>query len=165
MISERDNYMRTVKEIDKQIQKEHDYVVQLYAQIKSYEQSMEHLKAERQAAEKNEEKLFIDSWLNKNFGIQNQKEARQKSIFIVFDKNANFVKTVTVGYDEEFHYTSPVEDEDTMEHWLKENKLYAHRASSFCDRNRNWYDLSFKEQLENLSWEFDKNGKLKKTQW
>lgn len=29
MISERDNYMRTVKEIDKQIQKEHDYVVQL----------------------------------------------------------------------------------------------------------------------------------------
>ena len=97
MISERDNYMRTVKEIDKQIQKEHDYVVQLYAQIKSYEQSMEHLKAERQAAEKNEEKLFIDSWLNKNFGIQNQKEARQKSIFIVFDKNAYFVKNETVG--------------------------------------------------------------------
>ena len=52
-----------------------------------------------------------------------------------------------------------------MEHWLRENKLYAHRASSFCDRNRNWYNLSFKEQLENLCWEFDKNGKLKKTQW
>lgn len=28
--------MRTVKEIDKQIQKEHDYIVQLYAQINSY---------------------------------------------------------------------------------------------------------------------------------
>ena len=52
-----------------------------------------------------------------------------------------------------------------MEYWLRENKLYAHRASSFCDRNRNWYNLSFKEQLENLCWEFDKNGKLKKTQW
>ena len=36
--------MRTVKEIDNQIQKEHDYIVQLYAQINSYEQSMEHLK-------------------------------------------------------------------------------------------------------------------------
>lgn len=83
--------MRTVKEIDNQIQKEHNYIVQLYAQINSYEQS--------------------------------------------------------------------------MEHWLRKNKLYAHRASSFCDRNRSWYDLSFKKQLENLCWEFDKNGKLKKTQW
>lgn len=32
--------MRTVKEIDKQIQKENDYIVQLYAQINSYEQSV-----------------------------------------------------------------------------------------------------------------------------
>lgn len=156
--------MRTVKEIDKQIQKEHDYIVQLYAQINAYEQSIKHLKAERQVAEKNEDELFIDSWFNKHFGISSQKEARQKSIFIVFDKNANFVKTITTGYGEEFHYVSPSEDEDTMEHWLKENDLYAHRASSFCDRNRNWYDLSFKEQLESLCWKFDKNGKLKKTQ-
>ena len=110
-------------------------------------------------------KKIFDNWLNEHFGIQNQEEARQKSIFIVFDKNANFVKTVTTGYGEEFHYVSPVEDEDTMEYWLRKNKLYAHRASSFCDRNRNWYDLSFKAQLENLCWEFDKNGKLKKTQW
>lgn len=157
--------MRTVKEIDKQIQKEHDYIVQLYAQINSYEQSMEHLKAERQAAEKEENEMFIDNWLNEHFGIQNQKEARQKSIFIVFDKNANFIKTVTVGYGEEFHYVSPVEYEDTMEHWLRKNKLYAHIASSFCDGNRSWYDLSFKEQLKNLGWEFDKNGKIKKAQW
>ena len=134
--------MKTVKEIDKQIQKEHDYIVQLYAQINSYEQSVEHLKAERQDAEKKENEMFI-----------------------FFDKNANFVKTVTTGYGEDFRYVSPVEDEDTMEYWLRKNKLYAHRASSFCDRNRNWYDLSFKDQLENLCWEFDKNGKLKKTQW
>lgn len=157
--------MRTVKEIDNQIQKEHDYIVQLYAQINSYEHSIEHLKAERQTAEKKENEMFIDNWLNEHFGISSQKEVRQKSIFIVFDKNANFVKTITTGYGEEFHYVNPSEDKDTMEHWLRENKLYAHRASSFCDRNRNWYDLSFKEQLENLCWEFDKNGKLKKTQW
>ena len=37
--------MRTVKEIDKQIQKEHDCIVQLYAQINSYEQSVEYLKS------------------------------------------------------------------------------------------------------------------------
>lgn len=154
--------MRTVKEIDNQIQKEHDYIVQLYAQINSYEHSIEHLKAERQTAEKKENEMFIDNWLNEHFGISSQKEARQKSIFIVFDKNANFVKTITTGYGEEFHYVNPSEDKDTMEHWLRENKLYAHRASSFCDRNRSWYDLSFKEQLENLCWEFDKNGKLKK---
>ena len=79
--------MRTVKEIDKQIQKEHDCIVQLYAQINSYEQSVEYLKAERQDAEKKENEMFIDNWLNEHFGIQNQKEARQKSIFIVFDKN------------------------------------------------------------------------------
>lgn len=115
--------MRTVKEIDKQIQKEHDCIVQLYAQINSYEQSVEYLKAERQDAEKKENEMFIDNWLNEHFGIQNQKEARQKSIFIVFDKNANFVKTVTTGYGEEFHYVSPVEDEDTMEYWLRIDKV------------------------------------------
>ena len=146
--------MRTVKEIDKQIQKTNDCIVQLYAQINSYEQSVKHLKAERQDVEKKENEMFIDNWLSEHFGIQNQE-----------DKNANFVKTIATGYGEEFHYVSPSEDKDTMEHWLRENKLYAHRASSFCDRNRNWYDLSFKEQLENLCWEFDKNGKLKKTQW
>lgn len=72
---------------------------------------------------------------------------------------------VTTGYDEEFHYVSPVEDEDTMEHWLRENKLYAHRASSFCDRNRSWYSLPLKEQLKNIGWDFDETGKLIKTQW
>ena len=55
--------MRTVKEIDKQIQKENDYIVQLYAQINSYEQSVEHLKAERKDVEKKENKMFIDNWL------------------------------------------------------------------------------------------------------
>ena len=157
--------MRTIKEIDEDIVKEYSYMNQLYAQINSYEQSIKHLKAERENVKKEEEKLFIDNWLNEHFGISSQKEARQKSIFIVFDKNANFVKTVTTGHGEEFLYVSPVEDEDTMEHWLRKNKLYEHRASSFCDRNRSWYDLSFKEQLENMCWEFGENGKLKKTQW
>ena len=157
--------MRTVKEIDKQIQEEHDYMVKLYAQINAYEESIERLKKERKVAEEEELKTYIDNWLNEKFGIENQIEARKKSIFIVFDKEANFVKTITTGYGEEFYYVSPAEDKDTMEHWLKKNKLYAHRASSFCDRNYAWYQKSFKEQLENLCWEFDKNGKLCKTQW
>lgn len=117
--------MRTIKEIDEDIVKEYSYMNQLYAQINSYEQSIKHLKAERENVKKEEEKLFIDNWLNDHFGISSQKEARQKSIFIVFDKNANFVKTVTTGHGEEFLYVSPVEDKDTMEHWLKKTS-YMH---------------------------------------
>lgn len=102
--------MRTIKEIDEEIVREYGYMNQLYAQIDSYEQNIKHLKAEREDVKKEEEKHFIDNWLNEHFGIPSQEEARKKSIFIVFDEN-------------------------------------------------------FKEQLENLCWEFDKNGKLKKTQW
>ena len=50
--------MRTVKEIDKQIQKTNDCIVQLYAQINSYEQSVKHLKAERQDVEKKENEML-----------------------------------------------------------------------------------------------------------
>lgn len=157
--------MRTVKEIDKQLQKEHDCIVQLHAQIKAYNETIEHLKMERKVAEEEELKVYIDKWLNEKFGIENQLEARNKSIFIVFDKKANFVKTVTTGYEEEFHYVSPIEDRDSLEYWLKKNKLYAHRSSSFCGRNYAWYQKSLREQLEDLCWEFDKNGKLSKTQW
>lgn len=156
--------MRTVAEIDKQIQMEHDYMVKLYAQVNAYEESIEHLKKERKKAEENELNVYIDNWLSEKFGIKSQKEARG-NVFIVFDKEGNFIKTVTCGYDADFHYVSPVEDKETMEYWLKKNKLYAHNASSFCNRNYNWYQKSFKAQLENLCWEFDKNGKLSKTQW
>lgn len=38
-----EGYMRTVKEIDKQIEKEQDCVNQLYAQINSYEKNIERL--------------------------------------------------------------------------------------------------------------------------
>lgn len=157
--------MKTVKEIDEQLKKEHDYMTQLYAQIKAYEMSISHLKRERKIAEKEESNTYIDNWLNKKFGIKNQTEARLKTLFIVFDKEANFVKTIKCGYRGEFRYVSPVEDKDTMENWLKKNKLYAQRASSFCGRERTWYQKSFKEQLEDLCWEFDINGKLSKTQW
>lgn len=36
--------MRTVKEIDEQLQQKHSYINQLYAQIKAHEESMERLK-------------------------------------------------------------------------------------------------------------------------
>ena len=66
--------MRTVKEIDNQIQKEHDYIVQLYAQINSYEQSMEHLKAERQTAEKKE---------NEMFQVRRKQDRNQSLLFLI----------------------------------------------------------------------------------
>lgn len=156
--------MRTVKEIDEQLQKEHSYMVQLYAQINAYEESMERLKKERKAAEENELEAFIDEWLMKTFGINGKAEAR-RGRFIVFDKYGNYVKTVTTGQGTEFHYVGDCDEEGTLENWLKKNKLYAHNASSFCCRNRQWYDKSLTEQLENLGWLFDKNGKLSKTQW
>ena len=88
-----------------------------------------------------------------------------RSVFLVFDEYGKFVKTVTTGYGEAFPYVGPIKDEDTLEHWLSKNKLYAHRASSFCDRNPDWYKKTFKDQLENLGWTFSKNGKLKATKW
>lgn len=152
--------MRTVKEINEQLHKEYDCIARLYVNI-------ERLEKELKAAKEEELKAYVDKWLNEKFGIKNQIEARNKSIFIVFDEEANFVKTVATGYGEEFHYVSSTEDEDrdSLEYWLKKNKLYAHRLSSFCDRNYDWYQKSFREQLEYLCWEFDKNGKLSKTQW
>ena len=144
--------MRTVKELDLQIQKEHDIIVQLYAQIEAHENSMKRLEAEKDVAKEVEDQKFIDNWLNEHFGIPSQMAARQKSIFIVFDKNANFVKTITTGAGEDFLYDGPADDEDTLEYWLKENKLYAHRASSFCEKNRSWYDLSLKEQRQLLGY-------------
>lgn len=157
--------MRTTKEINEQLQRENRQIAELSAQIKSLEQNVECLKEEHKAAEEQEHKEYIDNWLNEKFGIKTQEDARKKSIFIVFDKEANFVQTITCGPGEQFHYVSPAEDKDTMEHWLKKNKLYAHRASSFCDRNYAWYQKSLKEQLENLCWEFNKNGRLCKTAW
>lgn len=55
--------MRTVKEIDEQIQKEYGYMNQLYAQINAYEQSRVYLEAEREAAkrEKRNYSLMIGS--------------------------------------------------------------------------------------------------------
>lgn len=156
--------MRTTLEIDKQIRAEAEYMAQLYAQIRLYENGLEHLKREREEAEEFERKSFIDAWLRETFGIQNQEEARD-GLFIVFDRNANFVKTVTCGYNKDFPYVSPPIETNTLEHWLKMNKYYAHCASSFCDRSRSWYEMSFQEQLKNLSWEFDEDGKIIKTQW
>lgn len=157
--------MATVKEIDAQIFEGNACIKRLYEQINPCQSHIEQLQKECESVEAQEKETFIDIWLQKHFGIASQKEAQTKSIFIVFDKDANFIKTVTTGYGERFLYVSPVEDEDTFEHWLRENRLYAHRASSFCDRNLEWYDLPFKEQLESLCWKFDVNGKLKGTLW
>lgn len=157
--------MNSVKEIENQLEAERKHLVDLYEQVKASEERIAHLAEEHKAVEEEGLQAYVDHWLQKKFGIQNQTEARMKTIFLVFDKEANFVQTVTCGLGEDFHYVSPAEEEDTMEHWLKEKGLYAHRASSFCGRNGTWYQKSFREQLENLGWEFDAAGKLANTQW
>lgn len=157
--------MNTTKEIDVQIFKENEHIKQLYEQIDQRRAHIEQLRKERESVDVQKKEAFIDSWFQEHFGIESQREAQSKSIFIIFNKNADFIQTVATGYGKKFPYVSPVEDADTLEHWLCENGLYAHRAASFCDRNREWYDLPFKEQLKSLSWEFDADGNLKGTLW
>lgn len=107
-----------------------------------------------------EHNRFIDNWLASTFGIPNQMEARNGK-YIVFDENGTFIKTVSCGLDQEFHYVGPSSEEGTLEHWLKKNGLYAQYASSFCGRNRAWYEMSLQDQLKNLCWEFSGDGKVK----
>ena len=110
-----------------QLQKERDNVTKLYAQINTYEQNINCLKTELSAVYKEETKYFIDKWLKEKFGIENQKEAREKSIFIVFDKSGNFIKTVTTGNVEEFRYVSSIEDNNTLlmcSKWKGEEIMY-----------------------------------------
>ena len=158
-----------VEKINEQIRKENEAIAKLYSQIWEHQEAIARLESERESIVlsvlPDDETSFIDNWLNEHFGISSQKEARSKSIFIVFDKTANFVRTVLTGLGTEFRYASPSEDETTLDHWLKKNKLYAHSASSFCGRNRVWYDWSLKAQLENLGWEFDEAGQLTNTAW
>lgn len=156
--------MRKSDVIFENIKKEEDCITTLYAALNEHQKAVESLKDEYLVAQADESEKYIDDWLKSTFGIPNQMEARKNSIFIVFDQKANFVKTVTVGCGQEFEYTSPADEEDTLEHWLRKNQLYAHRASSFCDRNEDWYKWSLKRQLENLGWKFS-GGKLSETEW
>ena len=154
-----------VEKINEQIRKENEAIAKLYSQIWKHQEAIARLESERESMLSVLTDSEIDNWLNEKFGISSQKAARLKSIFIVFDKKANFVRAVVTGLGAEFRYVSSGEDEDTLDHWLKENKLYAQSASSFCGRNRAWYDLSLKTQLESLEWEFDENGQLTNTAW
>lgn len=143
--------MRTVKEIHEQMQAEYFRALQLQAQLDLCEKNMKNLEMEVISAQENEWEIWIDEWLMKTFGIKSQIEA-YKDLFIVFDKNTNFVKI------------APYEN-GSLINWLRENNLYAHRASSFCHRNLKWYQLTFREQLMTLGWESDKDGCLIHTNW
>lgn len=139
-----------------------------YVQARNHQESMERLERERKILIKEQEEktldLAIDAFLDSSFGIENQKEARAGK-YVVFDKECNVIKTVACGNFDgaDFNYVSG--DGDSLENWLKENKLYAHSCSSFLGRSLGWYNMTFKEQLKNLMWEFSASGELKKTQW
>ena len=92
----------------------------------------------------------------KQYGIENEINARKEKYFI-FTKKGKFIKTVDVKKD--------FESFQQFEEWLKKEKVYAHNASSFCNRSKEWYNMSFKEQLKNLTWNFDKKGVLMETSW
>lgn len=155
-----------VEKINEQIRKENEAIAKLYSQIWKHQEAIARLESERESMLSVLTDSEIDNWLNEHFGISSQKEARSKSMFIVFDKKANFVRAVVTGLGAEFRYvSSSEEDEDTLDHWLRENKLYAENTSSFCGRDRAWYDCSLKAQLENLGWEFDEAGQLTNTAW
>lgn len=144
-------------ELKRKIKEETENVQSMYAQIIEKERFIQNLNKELEMVEEQELMVFIDNWLKNHFGIKNQEEARE-NMYIVFDNKGNFMKTVTCGYNKDFHYVSPSSDKETLEHWLKKNKLYAHCASSFCNRNRDWYNQSFVKQLENLGWDFNRSG-------
>jgi hypothetical protein len=160
--------MRTITEIDKLINEEQKYMNDAFVLAKSHQKSMERLERERKIIIQEQEErtlnIIIESYLSSTFGIESQEEARRGK-YVIFDKYCNIIKTVNCGnYDgTDFYYVSG--DGDSLENWLRENKLYAHCCSSFLGRSAKWYAKTFKEQLENLTWEFDKNGKIKKTQW
>lgn len=63
--------IRSVAEIDRQIQVEHDHMIQLYAQIHAYEASIEHLKQERQVAEAEELKNSWKAYAGNSINTEN----------------------------------------------------------------------------------------------
>ena len=98
---------------------------------------------------KNAEKQFF-----KTIGVREYKDG----MFIIFDKNATFVKVI--NYKEKYDYI-----DDCSEKELKPYKLYGHCLSAFRNREAYWYEMSLREQLENLCWNFTKSGVLKNTAW
>ena len=161
---EMEDIMSRLNDYDEQIKITQAYITETREKLQACEEHVEWLKEQRKIAEEEENKIVVDDWFNK-YGILNQKEAREKSIFIVFDKFGNYIRTARVGLEEEFRYVGPVEYQGTLEYWLRENKLYAHNASSFCDRDIKWYTMSLLEQLKMLSWDVNAQGQLTKTQW
>lgn len=169
--SSKDEFERNVSEImssldrmDEQIKESCERLKNLREQARVCEEKIEQLKRMRQMTEERHMDAFIDNWLNKKFGIPNQRVAKN-GIFLVFDEDGRFIKTVSCGYGADFHHVGPAKDKDTLEHWLKKNKLYAQSASSFCSRSYVWYQMTFREQLENLFWEFGQDGKLISRAW
>lgn len=63
--------IRSVAEIDRQIQEEHDHMIQLYAQIHAYETSIEHLKQERKVAEAEELKNSWKAYAGNSINTEN----------------------------------------------------------------------------------------------
>jgi hypothetical protein len=115
------------------------------------------LKSTKEQERENKEIDFFKSIGVEDFN-SNDVESNQKvnDMFIVFTKKAEFVRVTNPGEFQNF---------SEFENWLKKEKLYGHRLSSFCSRHYEWYDWSLREKLENLCWEFTKSGNLKGTSW
>ena len=94
--------------------------------------------------------------------------------WLIFDKYGNVrgLKTSGGGLMErhgikcDFRYVSSDDkkDPETMENWLRKNRLYGHQLSSFTNRHPDFYKKNLLEKLETLDWEIE-NGEILNTAW
>ena len=70
----------------------------------------------------------------------------------VFNRQGKYLKTIVE------------KNSVKLEERMRKEGLFAHRVESFENRPERWQQLSFKEKLVTLGWEF-RNGVLVNTDW
>lgn len=161
--------VRDIKEIQEEIDAEREKLNGFYRLARDSAEAIGMLEREWVLAKgelgKKPQEEAADKFLFDRFGIEGGQKEAKENLFIVFDKRGSFIRTAACGPGKEFHHVSPADDKGTLKHWLMANKYYAHNACSFCGRDSGFYRMAFREQLENLGWEFGQGGTLVKTQW
>jgi len=134
---------------------------------------VEEMEKELREIEKRETllKIILDK---KREELKKQKESDRDIIEKKFTKNVlsleNVDRDVYITFDIKANYKGNINLKDfnnnmsELEKWLKEQKIYAHSASSFRNRSIQWYNMSLLEQLKNLCWEV-KGDKLVGLDW
>lgn len=142
------------------------------AECKDYENEQSRLQKEKEQQLSN---AFLD---NVGFNISQYKteKALNQAIshaWVIFDKKGH-IKGLKIcggellerdGIKCDFRYVIGEKDDlETLDNWLRENKLYGHALSSFTDRNPEFYKLDMLYKLHNLGWKVE-NNRLVNTNW